>query len=204
MRRHGDRGRYTRAVPKDLQPGDEVERYRVSPHLDKGRPRGHRVRHTALDTVHALKVLTLDHPNVRARLLAEGRAQAGLNHNIVVVRDVIHLGDTPALLMTLCPERPRHPHLPRMPTPDEALRLFRQVVEGVGYAHQHRMIHRDLKPTNVLLDQTGDPRCPRDRLRAGTHAGAGSGCAPLDQRGRGHGNPRVYGPRAASGCALGG
>ena len=151
-------------MPKDLQPGDEVERYRVESTLGQGATaKVYRVRHTALDTVHALKVLTLDHPNVRARLLAEGRAQARLNHpNIVVVRDVIHLGDTPALLMDFVPGESLATRIFReMPTPDEALRLFRQVVEGVGYAHQHGMIHRDLKPSNVLLDQTQDPPVAR-------------------------------------------
>ena len=52
-------------MPKDLQPGDEVERYRVESTLGQGATATvYRVRHTALDTVHALKVLTLDHPNV--------------------------------------------------------------------------------------------------------------------------------------------
>ena len=113
--------------------------------------------------MHAPKVLTLDHPNVRARPSMEGRAQARLNHpNIVVVRDVIHLGDTPALLMDFVPGESLATRIFReMPTPDEALRLFRQVVEGVSYAHQHGMIHRDLKPSNVLLDQTQDPPVAR-------------------------------------------
>ena|GEM_PF-2324881 len=151
-------------MPKDLKPGDEVERYRVESLLGEGgTAKVYRVRHTTLETVHALKVLTLDHPEIRARLMAEGKAQARLNHpNLVVVRDVIHLEDTPALLMDFVPGESLSARIRRsVPHPDEAIRLFGQVVKGVAYAHQNGMIHRDLKPSNVLLDQTHDPSIAR-------------------------------------------
>jgi len=35
---------------------------------------------------------------------------------------------------------------------DRALRLFREVVEGLSHIHQQGMIHRDLKPVNIFLD----------------------------------------------------
>ena len=151
-------------MPKDLQPGDEVDRYRVESLLGQGgTAKVYRVRHTTLETVHALKVLTLDHPEIRARLMAEGKAQARLNHpNLVVVRDVLHLEDTPALLMDFVPGESLSTRIHRsVPHPDEAIRLFSQVVKGVAYAHENGMIHRDLKPSNVLLDQTCDPPVAR-------------------------------------------
>lgn len=38
-----------------------------------------------------------------------------------------------------------------------ALNLFIQLCDAIAYAHKHRVIHRDLKPDNVVLDETGIP-----------------------------------------------
>ena len=156
--------RYTHAVRNPLQPGDIIERYRVESTLGEGgTARVYRVRHTALDTVHALKVLTIDHPKLRGRLMAEGKAQAALNHpNLVPVRDVIDIGGTPALLMDFVAGQSLDVLLHHgLPPPHEALRLFIGIATGVAYAHARGFVHRDLKPANVLLDQTAHPSIPR-------------------------------------------
>ena len=41
---------------------------------------------------------------------------------------------------------------------DDILRLFAKVCDAVSYAHQHGVIHRDLKPGNVFVDERGEPR----------------------------------------------
>lgn len=150
-------------MPLALQSGDVVERYRVESTLGEGgTARVYRVRHTTLDTVHALKVLTIDHPKIRDRLIAEGKAQATLNHpNLVPVRDVLNVHGAPALLMDFVPGVSLSSHLSaQLPHPNEALRLFAQIVKGVAYAHSRGLIHRDLKPANVLIDLSTDPVTP--------------------------------------------
>ncbi len=42
--------------------------------------------------------------------------------------------------------------------PKEAARLLKSVVEAVEYAHRKGIIHRDIKPQNILLDEAGQPR----------------------------------------------
>jgi len=57
-------------------------------------------RHRLLGSRHALKVLTRTSPELTQRLLAEGRAQARLEHpHILAVRDVLHLHAQPALVI---------------------------------------------------------------------------------------------------------
>ena len=46
----------------------------------------------------------------------------------------------------------------RSPSTPEALALFRDVCDAVQHAHQNGVIHRDLKPGNVLVDRAGRPR----------------------------------------------
>ncbi len=151
-------------MPHPLEPGDQVERYRVESVLGEGgSARVYRVRHTTLGTVHALKVLTVDHPTLRKRLLAEGRAQARLSHpNLVPVRDVLELEDGPALLMDFVSGQTLRDLLRESALhPDAATQLFRGVADGMAYAHAEGLVHRDLKPANVLLDDSTDPPTPR-------------------------------------------
>lgn len=41
-------------------------------------------------------------------------------------------------------------------TPDETVRIIRQVAEALDYAHSHNVIHRDIKPSNIMLDRQGN------------------------------------------------
>ena len=41
---------------------------------------------------------------------------------------------------------------------DERLRLFRKACDGVGFGHARGVIHRDLKPPNILVDEEGNPK----------------------------------------------
>lgn len=46
----------------------------------------------------------------------------------------------------------------RGPAKRERLELFRKVCDAINYAHQRGVIHRDLKPTNILVDSEGNPK----------------------------------------------
>lgn len=148
-----------------LAPGQIIDRYTVEAVLGEGGMAVvYRVRHRALGTVHALKVLTINNSSVRERFLAEGRVQARLNHaNIVGVHDVIALEDgTPALLM----EWIDGPSLDgwlgeHQPDPAEAEAIFRGIVAGVAHAHALGMVHRDLKPANILIDRSTGEVVPK-------------------------------------------
>ncbi|MHC4698152.1 MAG: protein kinase domain-containing protein, partial [Planctomycetota bacterium] len=46
---------------------------------------------------------------------------------------------------------------PRAAGAEDILRLFVKICDAVSYAHQHGVIHRDLKPGNILIDADGEP-----------------------------------------------
>ena len=147
-----------------LHPGQEVERYRVEAQIGEGGMAAvYRVRHTQLNSVHALKVLSAGTKMVRYRLLQEGRAQAALRHNnIVAVTDVLELDGDPALVMEFVDGPTLSQWLrDNQPRLDEAVALFKGIVKGMRHAHRKGFIHRDLKPSNVLLAYTEDGLLPK-------------------------------------------
>ena len=137
-----------------LEPGTRIERYEVERVLGHG---GiaivYLLRHTTLQTRHALKVVTHAGVGLRNRLLQEGMLQAALRHpNIVAVTDVLDVDGAPGLLMEYI-EGPSLEQLLRQERLDAgtAEAIFRGVVAGVGCAHAQGVVHRDLKPANVMI-----------------------------------------------------
>jgi len=92
-----------------------------------------------------------------ARLAQEAEAAARLSHpGIVTLFDVGHSQQGPYLVFELLRGEPLSARLARGPLPvQEALRVTTEVAQAVAYAHQHGVIHRDLKPGNVFCCDDG-------------------------------------------------
>jgi serine/threonine protein kinase len=89
-----------------------------------------------------------------ARFYQEARAAGGLNHpNIVTVYDVGKSGEVAFMAM----EYIEGPELRTLivegrPMPvSQAISIAAQVAEGLAYAHQHGVVHRDVKPANIMV-----------------------------------------------------
>ncbi len=91
------------------------------------------------------------------RLLREAEASASLSHpNLVTLFDAGRGEHGPFLVMELLHGSTLSRRLEDGPLPvAEALRIARAVARGVAHAHEHGVVHRDLKPDNVFLCDDG-------------------------------------------------
>jgi len=91
------------------------------------------------------------------RFKREAQLGASLNHpNIVAVYDTISGPDGVLLVMEYVPGRPLSSLLASgSPQPEEAIRILRQVSAGLDYAHARGVVHRDVKPANILVRDDG-------------------------------------------------
>ena len=85
---------------------------------------------------------SLDHPNI-ARLLDGGTTEDGIPYLVMELIEGTPIDQYCQTHQLVIPER---------------LRLFQQVASAVQYAHQHLVIHRDIKPGNILVTSEGVPK----------------------------------------------
>ncbi|HND31879.1 MAG TPA: serine/threonine-protein kinase, partial [Myxococcota bacterium] len=135
-----------------------ADRYQVEAQIGMGGIAAvYRVRHVQLGSEHAMKVLLFQRKGLDERLLLEGRIQAQIRHpNVVTVTDVVEHQGRMGLLMEYVEGQSLQGWLEEhhfMPL-EQALPLFAQVLSGVGTAHAAGVLHRDIKPGNILLGRT--------------------------------------------------
>jgi eukaryotic-like serine/threonine-protein kinase len=95
---------------------------------------------------------------LRDRTLREARSAARLNHpHVVRIYDVVHADDAPWIVMEYVPSRSLHQVINEDGpfTPIEAARIGLAVLDALTAAHRAGVLHRDVKPHNVLIGTDG-------------------------------------------------
>jgi formylglycine-generating enzyme required for sulfatase activity len=186
--------------PVAAQP-QHIGRYRVEKILGKG---GFGLVYLAYDEKLGRPVaIKVPHPSLVSgrrgaeAYLAEARTVAGLDHpHIVPVYDVGNTEDCPCFIVSkyiegrtlarqICADRPRL---------GEGVELLATVAETLHYAHRQGLVHRDIKPGNILLDAGGKPYVAdfglalkeEDIGHGPRYAGTPAYMSPEQARGEGH------------------
>lgn len=144
----------------------------------------------------ALKVLHrryLQDQEFVSRFQREAEHAAGLqNPNIVAVYDRGQDGDVNYIAMQYVEGPTLKELIDRGLSPDQAVALVRQVLEGARFAHRNGIVHRDLKPQNVIVDGEGKAVVMDFGI-------ARAGVSEITQTGSVMGTPHYLSPEQAQG-----
>jgi Tol biopolymer transport system component len=181
-----------------LAPGFRLGPYEVLAPLGAGgMGEVYRARDTRLDRMVAIKVLPQhlsSDPVLRQRFEREARAASSLNHpHICTLHDVGSHDGVDYLVMEHLAGETLSARLVRGALPlEEALRLATQIADALDRAHRQGLVHRDIKPGNVMLTKAG-----AKLLDFGLAKSSGADAAPSTQP------PTATGPLTAAGHVMG-
>lgn len=157
-----------------LQPGQQIENYRIDGVISEG-GMGTIYRATDVNLMRPVAVKVMhgdlaDDPAFQDRFLQEARAAARLDHPSIV--RIYHFGREGGLLyivmelvdgLSLGAYLRQLAKLNQVVRLEETLTLIAQAADALGYAHRQGVIHRDVKPDNILVkrldrpDRAGEP-----------------------------------------------
>ena len=144
-----------------LTPGTRLGPYEIQTPLGAGgMGEVYRARDTRLDRTVAIKILPThlsSNPASKLRFDREARVISSLNHpNICTLYDVGHQNGMDFLVMEYLEGETLADCLVKGPLPPEqVLKHGVEICEGLEAAHKKSVIHRDLKPGNIMLTKTG-------------------------------------------------
>ena len=156
-----------------LQPGQQIENYRIDALLGEG-GMGTIYRATDVNLMRPVAVKVM-HSHLAAdatfqsRFLQEARAAARLDHPSIV--RVYHFGREAGLLyivmelvegLSLGAYLRQLAQLNQVVRLEETLTLVAQAADALGYAHRQGVVHRDVKPDNILVKRLDRPDRPGD------------------------------------------
>ena len=123
----------------------------------------YKARDPMLDRVVAIKTINLglamdEKEEYEGRFYQEAKAAGRLNHpNIVTIYDVGKSGDVAYIAMEFLEGRELRDIMNEgaLLLVDQVLNIVAEVAQGLAYAHEHDIVHRDVKPSNIMVIRDG-------------------------------------------------
>ncbi len=147
-----------------FQPGETIADYQIVGILGQGGMGAvYRVRNLLSGREEAMKVVlpgSGTDADAAGRFLREIKIQASLQHpNIAALRTAVRAGDNILMIMELVEGESLECMLQRGPLSlAPAVRIADDILGALGYAHERGVVHRDVKPSNILVTARGFPK----------------------------------------------
>jgi serine/threonine protein kinase/beta-lactam-binding protein with PASTA domain len=161
-----------------------------------------RAEDTILNRTVAIKMLHAQFAhdeNFIARFRREAQAAAGLNHpNIVNIYDWGSHDDTYFIVMEYLEGENLKQIIKQKGalSPDQAIKIMTQVCDALDFAHKHDVVHRDIKPHNIIITETGTVKVTDFGI-------ARAGASSMTQTGSIMGTATYISPEQAQGAVVG-
>jgi serine/threonine protein kinase len=149
------------AMMSAFNPGDTVLHYRISEFIGEGgMGEVYKAWDTKLGRTVAIKILPLrlgKDPIAPKRLLREARAASALNHpNIVTIYAIEESGDSAFISMEFVEGESLATRISKGPLPlKDLINIGGQAADALAAAHEAGIIHRDVKPENIIINKNG-------------------------------------------------
>lgn len=186
----------------------QLGRYRVEGVIGQGAmAEVYRAHDPEIGRTVAVKVLKTEYmrdPQLGARFLREARAAGALSHpNIATIYDAGEVDGKAFIAMELIAGEPLETLLQKHGriAHERVLRLARQLADALAYAHRSGIVHRDVKPSNIMISADGQTAKLLDFGVARIDEGD-SGHLGRTQAGQLLGTPRYMSPEQALGLPV--
>jgi serine/threonine protein kinase len=187
-------------------PGSQIGPFRIEQELGHGAVGVVYLAHdTKLDREVAIKSLpaeVMENPKARSRFSREARVLASLNHpNIATIYEEFQeTEDVAYLILEYVPGQTLAERIAKKPLKlEEALSIALQIAEAVAAAHEHDVIHRDLKPGNIKITPEGKVKVLDFGLAKAVGSEATDQQSTVTEPGRVIGTPAYMSPEQARG-----
>src|SRR5216117_1107811 len=164
-----------------------------------------RARDNVLNRDVAVKVLDVELAPERVvaeRFLREAQTVARLEHPHIVPIYKVGRQEEIFYIIMRCIDGPSLRQLletQKKLSVGDAARIARQVADALAYAHSHDIVHRDIKPDNILLDKSGHVLVTDFGIAKAAQAAQGGSTAQLTTEGMIIGTPQYMSPEQAAG-----
>jgi serine/threonine protein kinase len=140
--------------------GKTIDRYKIVGEIGRG---GMAIVYRAIDTTLdrnvAIKIITpeyADKEKLLKRFSREAKTLAKLSHsNLVKVLDYGEYDGSPYVVMEFIPGGTLSSRLGKPMNYAESAAILAPVARALNYAHQQKVVHRDVKPANILINESG-------------------------------------------------